>query len=103
MKKASAIVRESIESRWGSAGVSAVQRLAEHIEEIEQARALEAGDDDWEGLLVAEARAIAAGTSVALPSVEHLQVLLRELDGTQRELDRVRCALSVAAIEGTPF
>ncbi len=102
MKKASTIIRESIESRWGPAGVTAVERLAahieaiEHVEEIEQTEEIEGVDDDWEGFLVAEARAIVAGTSEALPAVEHLQVLLRELDGARR----ARCA---TPIEALPF
>ena len=86
MKSVSAIIRESIDPAWGPAGVWAVEALARHAEaqeagldprlEAEQA----AGEARYQEGLVAEARAIVAGSSQAQPQVVHLWALLERLD-----------------------
>ncbi|MBK1733643.1 hypothetical protein [Thiococcus pfennigii] len=61
------------------------RRVLEAIErqhdEHERLSAL--AQDRYEQRVIAEARAIAAGTSPAAPTVEHLRVVLRWLDGAQ--------------------
>lgn len=85
MKRASAIIRESIDPVWGPSGVQAVEEPARHIE----ARESDYRDGDyWSGLardryedgLVEESRRIVAGESDAIPTQEHLRILLERLD-----------------------
>ena len=86
MKSVSAIIRESIDPAWGSAGVRAVEALARHAEEheawldprLEAERA--AGEARYQAGLIAEARDILAGSSQAQPQVAHLWALLERLD-----------------------
>ncbi len=85
MKRASAIIRESIDPVWGAAGIQAVESLARHIE----AREADWRDGDYysglaqdryENGLVEESRRIVAGEIDAIPTREHLRILLERLD-----------------------
>ncbi len=82
---AAEIIRHSIDPAWGPAGVSAVEALAAHLEALERDRALgDAAADEaqerYECSLIEEARAMVVGESRAIPTLEHLRVLLAALD-----------------------
>jgi len=82
MKPVSAIIRESIDPACGQAG----EALADHAQDyeawlevqLEAERA--AGEERYQEGLIAEARAIVAGTSNAHPQATHLWTVLDRLD-----------------------
>ena len=86
MKPESGIIRESIDPAWAQAGVRAGEALADHAQDhgawqevqLEAERA--AGEERYLEGLIAEARAIVAGTSDARPQAAHLGAVLDRLD-----------------------
>jgi hypothetical protein len=86
MKPVSAIIRESIDPAWGQAGVRAGEALADHAEDYEAWLELQlegeraAGEERYQEGLIAEARAIVAGTFDAHPQAAHLGAVLDRLD-----------------------